>query len=84
MLFLWIGSQNDRVFLFGSGYRYAGSDTVIIKMLSLSQQHCHGSHVDVSYCVNGFRADSCHYRAPFVLVVVVALFMVPVFIYFFQ
>jgi len=28
MLFLWIGSQNDRVFLFGSGYRSAGSDTV--------------------------------------------------------
>jgi len=21
MLFLWIGSQNDRVFLFGNGYR---------------------------------------------------------------
>ena len=38
----------------------------------------------MSYCVNGFRADSCHNRAPFVLVVVVALFMVPVFIYFFQ
>jgi len=38
----------------------------------------------VSYCVNGFRADSCHNRVPFVLVVVVALFMVPVFIYFFQ
>jgi len=28
MLFLWIGSQNDRVFLFGSGYRSAGSDTI--------------------------------------------------------
>jgi len=27
MLFLWIGSQNDRVFLFGSGKRSAGSDT---------------------------------------------------------
>jgi len=26
MLFLWIGSQNDRVFLFGSGYRSAGGD----------------------------------------------------------
>jgi len=38
----------------------------------------------VSYCVNGFHADSCHNWAPFVLVVVVALFMVPVFIYFFQ
>jgi len=38
----------------------------------------------VSYCVNGFRADSCHNRAAFVLVVVVALFMIPVFIYFFQ
>jgi len=38
----------------------------------------------VSYCVNGFHADSCHNRAPFVLAVVVALFMVPVFIYFFQ
>jgi len=33
---------------------------------------------------NGFRVDSCRNRAPFVLVVVVALFMVPVFIYFFQ
>jgi len=31
MLFLWIGSQNDRVFLFGSGYRSAGDDTVRIK-----------------------------------------------------
>ena len=31
MLFLWIGSQNDRVFLFGSGYRSAGSDMVRIK-----------------------------------------------------
>jgi len=40
--------------------------------------------LDVSYCVNGFRADSCHNRAPFVLVVVVALFIVLVFIYFFQ
>jgi len=38
----------------------------------------------VSYCVNSFRADSCHNRAPFVLVAVVALFMVPVFIYCFQ
>jgi len=38
----------------------------------------------VSYCVNGFRADSCHNRTPLVLVVVVALFMVPVFVYFFQ
>ena len=35
----------------------------------------------MSYRVNGFHADSCHNRAPFVLV---ALFMVPVFIYFFQ
>jgi len=26
MLFLWIGSQNDRVFWFGSGYRSVGSD----------------------------------------------------------
>jgi len=31
MLFLKIGSQNDRVFLFGSGYRSAGGDTVRIK-----------------------------------------------------
>ena len=31
MLFLWIGSQNDKVFLFGSGYRFAGSDTVRIE-----------------------------------------------------
>jgi len=38
----------------------------------------------MSYCVNGFCADSCHNRTPFVLVVAVALFMVPVFIYFFQ
>jgi len=35
-------------------------------------------------CVNGFRADSCHARAPFVLVTVVVFFMVLVFIYFFQ
>ena len=34
--------------------------------------------------MNGFRVDSCHNRAPFVLVVVVALFMVLVFTYFFQ
>jgi len=33
--------------------------------------------VVTSYCVNGFRVDSGHCRAPFVLVVVVALFMVP-------
>ena len=38
----------------------------------------------MSYCVNGFRADFCHNWTPFVLVVVVALFMVLVFIYFFQ
>jgi len=31
MLFSWIGSQNDRVFLFGSGYRFAGDRTVGIK-----------------------------------------------------
>ena len=31
MLFLWIGSQNDRKVLFGSGYRSAGGDMVIIK-----------------------------------------------------
>jgi len=31
MLFSWIESQNDRVFLFGSGYRSAGGDTVRIK-----------------------------------------------------
>jgi len=30
----------------------------------------------MSYCVNGFRVDSGHDWAPFVLVVVVALFMV--------
>jgi len=41
MLFLWIESQNNRVFLFGSGYRSAGSDTeqnaefVILATLSL-------------------------------------------------
>ena len=34
--------------------------------------------------MKGFCADSCHNRAPFVLVLVVALFMVPVFICFFQ
>ena len=55
------------------------------KTLSLSHyQHCHGSQVDVSYCVNGVRADSCHNWAPFVFVVVIALLMVPVFIYFVQ
>jgi len=31
MLFLWIGSQNDMVFLFGSGYRSSGDDMVRIK-----------------------------------------------------
>jgi len=31
MLFLWIGSQHDKVFLFGSGYRSAGGDMVRIK-----------------------------------------------------
>jgi len=30
MLFLWIGSKNDKVFLLGSGYRSAGGDTVSI------------------------------------------------------
>jgi len=38
----------------------------------------------VFYYANGFHVDSGHDRAPFVLVVAVALFMVPVFIYFFQ
>ena len=38
----------------------------------------------MSYCVNGFCADSWRNGAPFGLVVVVALFMVPAFIYFFQ
>jgi len=38
----------------------------------------------VSYCVIGFPVDSCQNRASFVLIVVVALFMVQVFIYFFQ
>jgi len=85
MLFLWIGSQNDRVFLFGSGSRSAGGNTVIIK-----RWVCHISSTvmvvkwDVFYCVNGFRVDFCHDRARFVLVAVVALFIVPVFIYFFQ
>jgi len=47
---------------------------------------CSATQVDVSYCMIGFRANSCHNRAPFVLVVEVALFMVQVFIYanFFQ
>jgi len=31
-------------------------------------------------CVSGFRVDCCHDRAPFTLIAVVALFMVPVFI----
>jgi len=31
MLFLWIESQNNSVFLFGSGYRSTGSGTVRIK-----------------------------------------------------
>jgi len=38
----------------------------------------------MSHYVNGFRADSCHNRVSFVLVVVVAFFMVTVFICFFQ
>ena len=38
----------------------------------------------MSCCVKGFCADSCHNWAPFVLVLVVALFMVLVFICFFQ
>jgi len=42
------------------------------------------SLVDASYHVNCFRIDSCHDGTPFVLVRVVALFVVPVFIYFFQ
>ena len=31
----------------------------------------------MSYCVNGFHVDSGHDLAPFILVAVVALFMVP-------
>jgi len=31
ILFLWIGSQNDRVFVFGSLYRSAGGNTVRTK-----------------------------------------------------
>jgi len=44
-------------------------------------QTCH----TVNY-VNGFRAESCHAREPFVLATVVVFFMVlvKVFIYFFQ
>jgi len=38
----------------------------------------------VSYCVNGFCVGSGHDWAAFVFVVAVALFKVPVFIYFFQ
>ena len=38
----------------------------------------------MAYCVNGFCVDSGHDQAPLVLMVAVALFMVPVFIYFFQ
>jgi len=34
-------------------------------------------HVDVSYCVNSFRVESGHDWAPFILVVVDALFIVP-------
>ena len=37
----------------------------------------------MSYCVNGFRVDSGHDWAPFVLVVVVALFMVGYHFYLF-
>ena len=47
------------MFLFGNGYRSAGNDTEenaqFVTLAALS-----GSQVDVSYCVNGFRADSCH------------------------
>jgi len=38
----------------------------------------------VSYHVNGFRGDSGHDWAPFVLDVVIALFTAPGFTYFFQ
>jgi len=41
-------------------------------------------HVDMSFFVNGFHVRSGHDWAPFVLVVAIALFMAPVFIYFFQ
>jgi len=52
-------------------------------MLSFQhKQHCHDSHVDVSYCVKVFCVDSDHDRAPFVLVVVVALLMLPFLIIF--
>jgi len=58
---------------------------LVIKMLSLSNyQHCHGSEVDVFFCVNGFHVDSCHDWAPFVLVAVVALSMVPFLFTFFK
>jgi len=31
--------------------------------------------------VNGFCVETCHDQGPFVLVIVTALFMVPVFVY---
>ena len=83
---LFLGSQNDPIhmFLFGNGYSSTGGNTVIINAKLLHWQHCHDSQVDNSYCVNGFRVDTYHDQAPVVFVVVVALFMVPVFIYFFS
>jgi len=55
------------------------------KTLDLSHYlHCHASQVDVSYCMKGFCADSCHNQAPLVLVLVLALSMVLVCICFYQ
>jgi len=62
----------------GSGYHQsAGSDTVWINCW-----YCHGSQADTStvWMVFGLALT----MAPFVLVVVVARFMGPVFVYFFQ
>jgi len=42
MLCLRIGSHNYRVFLFRSGYRSAGGNTVSAEFVT---QHCHGSRV---------------------------------------
>jgi len=54
MLFLWIGSKNDRVFMFGSGYRSTGVDTIrinpeFVTLAALSWQS--GRRVLLSYMV---------------------------------
>jgi len=56
--------------MFGSGYRSADDDTIRIKRCV-----CH---------ISSTVMVVSHDWAPFILVVAVALFMVPVFTYFFQ